>query len=208
MRPCACHVLTGGVENFNPRTPCGVRPFVPSSRCFVKNFNPRTPCGVRRGEAGCVKYFNPDFNPRTPCGVRPGFLIVTVRVVKFQSTHPVWGATFIKLHLGLFGFISIHAPRVGCDPRLSTFVYKKIRISIHAPRVGCDPVPVSCPCLPRNFNPRTPCGVRRLVGHCVKILLPISIHAPRVGCDGVGGRRVVGHVISIHAPRVGCDLCR
>ena len=37
----------------------------------------------------------------------------------------------------------------------------------------------------RNFNPRTPCGVRRVqVGHIIQATV-ISIHAPRVGCDSV-----------------------
>ena len=58
--------------------------------------------------------------------------------------------------------ISIHAPREGCDDmRLRRPV--RPQISIHAPREGCD----SSQSLPgqakRDFNPRTPRGVR-LVG--------------------------------------------
>ena len=34
-----------------------------------------------------------------------------------------------------------------------------------------------------NFNPRTPCGVRRDSGADGKFTVKISIHAPRVGCD-------------------------
>ncbi len=37
-----------GPHNFNPRTPCGVRPCSRSARTdLTRNFNPRTPCGVR-----------------------------------------------------------------------------------------------------------------------------------------------------------------
>ena len=56
-----------------------------------------------------------------------------------------------------------------------------------------------------NFNPRTPCGVRRADLTICHYGHPISIHAPRVGCDI--GAQSLGHVraISIHAPRVGCD---
>ena len=82
------------------------------------------------------------------------------------------------------GLISIHAPRAGCDQRRQAEAWKTkifqsthpvrgatgsvssmtihLMISIHAPRAGCD--------LdgdgdrhghPADFNPRTPCGVRR-----------------------------------------------
>ena len=40
-------------------------------RRYDDDFNPRTPCGVRHGDDpqdGAQVY---DFNPRTPCGVRP-----------------------------------------------------------------------------------------------------------------------------------------
>ena len=55
-------------------------------------FNPRTPCGVRLGATqGMVAIGN--FNPRTPCGVRPFLPLLHLDFIKFQSTHPVWGAT-------------------------------------------------------------------------------------------------------------------
>ena len=147
-----------------------------------RNFNPRTPRGVRRPEPQRLKPMS-DFNPRTPRGVRP----------------PTKG-----IMLGGF-FISIHAPREGCDSRCpqpelpktqfqSTHpargatwptddIDEAARISIHAPREGCD--------MARS-------GLRRLTW--------ISIHAPREGCDAcpvtwsAAQRR-----ISIHAPREGCD---
>ena len=85
--------------------------------------------------------------------------------------------------------------------------------------------------LTRNFNPRTPCGVRLSLPSYLSQILRISIHAPRVGCDiqdclhhfGVEqfqsthpawGATVSmmqawsDCMISIHAPRVGCDRCR
>ncbi len=59
------------VVSFNPHTPCGVRPFLRASKRITLCFNPHTPCGVRllAGVEGAV-------------GGR------------FQSTHPVWGATY------------------------------------------------------------------------------------------------------------------
>ena len=56
---------------------------------------------------------------------------------KFQSTLPVWGATFIRQICAVAGIISIHAPRVGSDKFLSSIA------------------PVFF-----NFNPRSPCGER------------------------------------------------
>ena len=79
----------------------------------------------------------------------------------FQSTHPVWGATQGLPSFGLGTFISIHAPRVGCDTLLWLEVYHNTGISIHAPRVGCDHTLLSCVPGFHDFNPRTPCGVRR-----------------------------------------------
>ena len=34
--------------------------------------------------------------------------------------------------------ISIHAPREGCDPRITEILHGFFGISIHAPREGCD----------------------------------------------------------------------
>ena len=55
----------------------------------------------------------------------------------FQSTHPVRGATTFCHSLSPCGYISIHAPREGCDV-LVIHAGVRIGISIHAPREGCD----------------------------------------------------------------------
>ena len=103
------------LSDFNPRTPCGVRPIWSSATSRACHFNPRTPCGVRpvyldfgledinisihAPLAGCdVKHRRAvsvahDFNPRTPCGVRPELVRRHIDVAKFQSTHPLRGAT-------------------------------------------------------------------------------------------------------------------
>ena len=82
----------------------------------------------------------------------------------FQSTHPVWGATWAPISGYEWGYISIHAPRVGCDRSSCRLINISDEISIHAPRVGCD--------------------LYKLALHFFK---RISIHAPRVGCDLFGG---------------------
>ena len=56
-------------------------------------------------------------------------------------------------------------------------------ISIHAPRVGSD-IPRGAPTkVCRHFNPRSPCGERRLPPRYSGCCKRISIHAPRVGSD-------------------------
>ena len=191
--------------DFNPRTPCGVRP---SGSASLKNpcryFNPRTPCGVRpepvsltRGN-GIFQSTHPlrgatrrgalhggdskDFNPRTPCGVRRGRTCKTPASVKFQSTHPLRGAT-------VFGnrveqrrkFQSTHPLRGATY--ICVWSTRLPVISIHAPLAGCDFV--------------SPSSAARSSY--------ISIHAPLAGCDDQHYTidRLVD--ISIHAPLAGCD---
>ena len=71
------------------------------------------------------------------------------------------GATRVSRGSRFAECISIHAPLAGCDilarRSFSTFV-----ISIHAPLAGCDVWPSARFCNAPNFNPRTPCGVRRV----------------------------------------------
>ena len=57
----------------------------------------------------------------------------------FQSTLPVWGATMIITGNHNANYISIHAPRVGSD-----------FLQLHMTK------------LIKNFNPRSPCGERRM----------------------------------------------
>ena len=79
----------------------------------------------------------------------------------------------------------------------------------------------------KNFNPRTPRGVRQargfevmttrvfqsthpargatLLGLAVHAVQGISIHAPREGCDADWSAAYFVPAISIHAPREGCD---
>ena len=65
---------------------------------YLSNFNPRTPCGVRLGASREDRRPTPgDFNPRTPCGVRHEQIRNSIAYPKFQSTHPLRGAT-AKMH--------------------------------------------------------------------------------------------------------------
>ncbi len=146
-------------NNFNPRSPNGLRP--PAIRCRLHSwyFNPRSPNGLRPNVIPIVPVY-PHFNPRSPNGLRPIFIIgFTVRFV-FQSTQPEWAATVHSSSVPLLLMISIHAARMGCDSTnfkslsifsgfqstqpewaATSFFYlflPVIIISIHAARMGCD----------------------------------------------------------------------
>ena len=127
-------------------------------RASISIHAPREGCDV-----GCFNQIQPmsDFNPRTPRGVRHKSSFPTSVSHSFQSTHPARGATSGGCLVNADIFISIHAPREGCD--LNGVSHKKFdwrfqsthpargatcefhvviqhrhRISIHAPREGCD----------------------------------------------------------------------
>ena len=188
---------------------------------------PRVGCDLSKLQYVCATFY---FNPRTPCGVRPkhpqrvrgAYLFQSthpvwgatffisldlVRVLEFQSTHPVWGATSWSgtSPTPSHGFQSTH-PVWGATSFFNWSYQMPNLISIHAPRVGCD-LPWHCRCSHsrKDFNPRTPCGVRLVIYGLSATRIVISIHAPRVGCDPVWGLFLYLGGISIHAPRVGCD---
>ena len=124
-------------------------------------------------------------------------------------------------------YISIHAPREGCDeavraepPSLPLFqsthpargatqsgvsLLQKFIISIHAPREGCDRGGMSAPMRGGDFNPRTPRGVRPIAWFCFFAEINFNPRTPR-GVRRPGAGRLHHQMpISIHAPREGCD---
>ena len=109
-----------------------------------------------------------------------------MRACRFQSTHPVRGAT---LGVGLPDGVR--------------------RISIHAPREGCDHYPMPSIRFHYLFQSTHPVrGATELDAGAVHCRA-ISIHAPREGCDSPISSRIPAHrPISIHAPREGCDRRR
>ena len=81
---------------------------------------------------------------------------------QFQSTHPLRGATQVLRLTELLSLVfqSTH-PLRGATPR-RTANRSGFPISIHAPLAGCDSSMLRSRYLKLYFNPRTPCGVRRL----------------------------------------------
>ena len=145
------------------------------------NFNPRTPCGVRLPvEMECCHWNN--FNPRTPCGVRLRISINNSLFRRFQSTHPLRGATIVLIT-----------------------VDKIIEISIHAPLAGCDQGAGKPPKRRNYFNPRTPCGVRLIDWRSSPSLFLFQSTHPLRGATCCRECYLRAKNISIHAPLAGCD---
>ena len=80
-------------------------------------------------------------------------------VTAFQSTLPVWAATFRQKFIFAPCVISIHAARVGSDKK-NGIRYEYSAISIHAARVGSDRQFHNRLLSRFDFNPRCPCGQR------------------------------------------------
>ena len=126
-------------------------------------------------------------------------------------------------------WVSIHAPREGCDLHQAQDTPKTSRFQFTHPGRGATCGGHNLRDINLSFNSRTPGGVR-LAGSITKHnRATVSIHAPREGCDisqiiilvsdmcfnsrTPGGVRLVRHdkarrneCVSIHAPREGCDL--
>ena len=101
------------------------------------------------------------FNPRTPCGVRPIGLLLHWLHGRFQSTHPVRGAT--AAHHPATENPSYFNPRTPCGVRPAAGHLDGPAAIDFNPRTPCGvrrPPPPPPAGYRHNFNPRTPCGVR------------------------------------------------
>ena len=171
-------------HDFNPRTHRGVRLSRKKTPEFLHYFNPRTHRGVRHigtdpafkkklisihaPIVGCdhstIKAFTTSFEisihaPIVGCDYPLGKW--NYGVIKFQSTHPSWGAT-------------------NCQTR--SVCIQKIFQSTH-PSWGATGSSSFISYSLTNFNPRTHRGVRRHTPLEIDSYIYISIHAPIVGCD-------------------------
>ena len=231
LRGATCNSAAFVAEyiNFNPRTPCGVRPPRPLTRnAPCAYFNPRTPCGVRRrdhggwrcGEsisihaplAGCdytARSFttaNTHFNPRTPCGVRPGeFPTDGAEIPDFNPRTPCGVRRHVRgLHAHRPG-ISIHAPLAGCDLLSANLRGLPVVFQSMHPLRGATSA-ISWLCTAAAFQSTHPLRGATCSRRYNTPARRISIHAPLAGCDRCAGLLRISHSsISIHAPLAGCD---
>ena len=149
-------------SNFNPRAPCGARPF-PAAADFaaVSNFNPRAPCGARLDNLALLK---------------------GVTRISIHAPHAGRDSGSDTYMTSLD--ISIHAPHAGRDPTHprkppTTWGFQSTR-----PMRGATSSTTVLPSTSMNFNPRAPCGARR-AGSAAGQRRAISIHAPHAGRDVV-----------------------
>ena len=170
-------------------------------------FNPRTPCGVRRAAVHPKNESLRGFNPRTPCGVRQIGRLAVAGYKKFQSTHSLRSATNFTGLSRAHSPVSIHALLAECDTMIismnpydnwfqSTHSLRSATIpfwpkppleavSIHALLAECDGGQHVLPACFSGFNPRTPCGVRRLsVNLNVVCIMFQSTHSLRSATAG------------------------
>ncbi len=127
--------------------------------CPQLDFNPRTPCGVRPWSTAVIR-INYYFNPRTPCGVRLPAPVWCTPPRVFQSTHPLRGATQIETDKANAGKFQSTHPLRGATAR---FRNNRPAGRHFNPRTPCGVRPGRGRLCRRreDFNPRTPCGVRQ-----------------------------------------------
>ena len=169
-------------QHFNPRAPCGARRRVAVQPLQNVYFNPRAPCGARRPEDRTHKV-NHDISIHAPRvgrdeygAAHKRFVVISIHAPRvgrdvllrlllrrrsvFQSTRPVWGATWSGS-----GRRSRHTnfnPRAPCGARQI----------LAAARPGAA-----------HFQSTRPVwGATDIVRDALRVV-DISIHAPRVGRD-------------------------
>ena len=124
-------------------------------------FNPRSPCGERPNPAAVCTARNTGFQSTLPVWGATGCSHLLRRYRSFQSTLPVWGATPVRQGQNHTHVFQSTLPVWGATVSLQSCC-RIPPISIHAPRVGSDFIKGGCQQFQLNFNPRSPCGERRL----------------------------------------------
>ena len=157
--------------HFNPRTPCGVRPRGILRDAAIPDISIHAPLAGCDDGICAAQEVGKDFNPRTPCGVRRRSNSNACRTERFQSAHPLRGATIMQGVECLRRKISIRAPLAGCDSSMpcnpSTTASFQSAHPLRGATLAFAPQALSAP----YFNPRTPCGVRRVAegdGRCLQ----------------------------------------
>ncbi len=213
--------------NFDPRSPCGERPFDVGRPVGCSDISIHAPLAGSDWSLSFRELFDgisihaplagsdnmsdvtitmcPHFDPRSPCGERPEWWTAEDDKTTFRSTLPLRGATTLCRELAWVRDISIHAPLAGSDFSRVAPNGNATFISIHAPLAGSD-LAIHNPAFHRaDFDPRSPCGER--------LYLPTGWYVsrdfdPRSPC----GERLPGFphatvslYISIHAPLAGSD---
>ena len=172
------------LQNFNPRSPDGERPAVPSRsgpKLLISIHAPRMGSDGRR--RCCVRFMYIFQSTLPGWGATTSRTSSSTPSAGFQSTLPGWGATPVAgIWVSTVLAFQSTLPGWGATLRIGQRG-RPARISIHAPRMGSD-----------------------ALRHAGRVQPAISIHAPRMGSDLQDAAvAVLSGEISIHAPRMGSD---
>ena len=170
------------------------------------DFNPRSPRGLRPGAEVVQRRTKNNFNPRSPRGLRLyalRYCNCRTREISIHAAQEGCDQTF-KGPLNLVSCISIHAAQEGCDCITDCRWYTQADFNPRSPR-GLRPArtPMNLPLhIFQSTQPK-----RAATWSDVDDMLRnlISIHAAQEGCDthaAINGKAVK---ISIHAAQEGCD---
>ena len=130
--------------------------------CCCRNFNPRAPCGARPAQSGAKRLPAVFQSTRPVWGATYGESIRPNDII-FQSTRPVWGATNFSGHnAAKFIIFQSTRPVWGATTELSRVTERKVFQSTR-PVWGATVCPIR-KCSPvLYFNPRAPCGARQQI---------------------------------------------
>ena len=192
-------------ERFNPRAPRGARQLIPSKHTMANLFQSTRPAwGATRSEAGSAQTWW-RFNPRAPRGARRFWQSIDCFGTSFNPRAPRGARLAASRHVHLAAIVSIHAPRVGRDPKrgldhVLLEVFQSTR-----PAWGATPTNASHAEIGGGFNPRAPRGAR-LEGDILSVRAT-SFQSTRPAWGATDLRRSIDQPlnVSIHAPRVGRD---
>ena len=145
-----------------------------------------------------------DFNPRSPCGERPDSTLTNLTVSGISIHAPLAGSDVPSSMAFIASSISIHAPLAGSDnqPALSAMDHYHFN-----PRSPCGERRISevDPYWRGHFNPRSPCGERLCCWHILASGLGFQSTLPLRGATVDVYRHQPSPDISIHAPLAGSD---
>ena len=145
-----------------------------------------------------------NFNPRAPCGARRRVVALPSVMASFQSTRPLRGATWDGPSASTWATISIHAPLAGRD---ASFAHWSFGTNHFNPRAPCGARRLSrlSRVLVQYFNPRAPCGARPFPQCSYSWIPKFQSTRPLRGATCPGCLPHAPPNISIHAPLAGRD---
>ena len=123
------------------------------------------------------------FQPTLPLRGATGGVGVGLGIGQFQPTLPLRGATLCNDVIQWYHTVSTHAPLAGSDSPRPQRV-DLMAVSTHAPLAGSDGTKTALVDVHNGFNPRSPCGERRVFGRLGSVRGRVSTHAPLAGSDG------------------------